>query len=113
VSPEEIKKLRQDLACSASDLGRTLGVEARTVVLWETGELFPTKRHVDQMNKLAEAGPTGVVRAARAKKGAVTGLARLSDPKLWEIVRKLAEHPALFDSVAKLADGYDDPASTD
>jgi transcriptional regulator with XRE-family HTH domain len=113
VSPEEIKKLRQELGCSASDLGRTLGIEARTVVMWESGELFPTKRHVDQMKKLAETGPSGVIRAAKPKKGAVTGLARLSDPKLWEIVRKLAAHPALFDSVAKLADGYDDPTTSD
>jgi len=38
-------------------------------------------------------------------------LARLSDPKLWELVRKLAEHPALFDQVSKLAEAYSDPTA--
>jgi hypothetical protein len=36
-------------------------------------------------------------------------MARLADPRLWELLRKLAEHPALFDQVSKLADAYPDP----
>jgi DNA-binding XRE family transcriptional regulator len=108
VSPDEIQKLRKDLSCSAHELGRTLGVDSNTVVAWESGELFPTKRHVEQMRAIREKGPDAIVRAPRGKQ-AKRGMERLDDPKLWEILRKLLEHPPLFDQVVKLADAYDDP----
>lgn len=110
MSPEELKKLRQDLSCSASELARALGVEAKTVVQWESGELFPTKRHVEQMKKLLESGPGAIPKLTRSKDKGATGMAKLADPKLWEIVRKLSAHPALFAEVSKLAAAYDDPA---
>ena len=109
MSPEELKALQKELGCTSSELALTLKIEPRTVVLWESGELFPTKRHVELMQKLRAAGPTAVVRVARGKAKATSGLPRLEDPKLWEIVRKLAAHPALFEAVAKLSDGYPDP----
>jgi transcriptional regulator with XRE-family HTH domain len=110
VSPEEIQQLRKDLKCSAHELARVLGVDANTVLAWEGGELFPTKRYVDQMRELKTKGPDAIPRMPRGRVRVKKGVERLDDPKLWEIVRKLLEHPALFDQVAKLADGYDDPA---
>ncbi len=110
MSPEEIQKLRKDLKCSAHELSRALGVDANTVLAWESGELFPTKRHVEQLRKIGEQGPDAIVRTPRGKAPPKQGVMRLDDPKLWEILRKLLEHPALFDQVAKLADGYEDPA---
>jgi transcriptional regulator with XRE-family HTH domain len=111
VSPEELKQLRKELACTAKELALTLGIEPKEVAAWEAGELFPTKRYVGELSALRKKGTTAVVRVAKGKAaGAKTGLARLSDPKLWELVRKLAEHPALFDQVSRLAETYADPA---
>ena len=76
----------------------------------ESGELFPTKRHVTAMAALRAKGPSAIVRAPRGKAAAKTGQARLADPALWKIVRKLVEHPALFDQVAKLSETFSDPA---
>jgi hypothetical protein len=59
---------------------------------------------------LKTKGPDAIPRTPRGKARVKKGVERLDDPKLWEIVRKLLEHPVLFDQVAKLADGYDDPA---
>jgi transcriptional regulator with XRE-family HTH domain len=109
VAPDEIQKLRKDLSCSAHELARALGVHANTVLAWENGELFPTKRHVDQMRAIRDQGPDAIARTPRGKQ-TKRGVERLDDPKLWEVLRKLLEHPALFDQVAKLADAYEDPA---
>jgi hypothetical protein len=35
----------------------------------------------------------------------------LTDPKVWELLRKIAANKALRDEVAKLAEKYPDPAS--
>lgn len=110
MEPEDIQKLRKELACTAKELATTLGVEPKEVAAWEAGELFPTKRYVTQMEKLRAAGPSAITRAPRGKAAAKTGQARLADPALWRIIRKLVEHPALFDQVAKLSDSYADPA---
>ncbi len=108
--PEDIKKLRQELECTARELADTLKVDQLTVLAWEKGEQFPTKRFVKRMEALRKQGPGSVVRIRRGRAKKKTGMARLDDPKLWELVRKLAEHPALFDQVVKLADRYEDPA---
>lgn len=108
--PEEIKKLRQELKCTARELADTLKLDQLTVLAWEKGELFPTKRFVKQMQALREQGPDSVVRIKRGRSKKRTGMARLDDPKLWELIRKLVEHPELFDQVVKLADHFDDPA---
>ncbi|GMV18087.1 MAG: XRE family transcriptional regulator [Polyangiaceae bacterium] len=113
MSPEELKALQKELGISASELARALKVEPKTVVLWESGELFPTKRHVELMRELRERGRDAFPRAPRGKSRGVTGMARLSDPKLWELVRKLAAHPGFFDQVAKLAEELPDPAKSD
>lgn len=110
MQPDEIQKLRKELSCTAKELATALGVDAKEVAAWESGELFPTKRYVTAMAALRAKGPSAIVRAPRGKAAAKTGQARLADPVLWKIVRKLVEHPALFDQVAKLAEPFSDPA---
>lgn len=110
VSPEEIQKLRKELACTARELATTLGVDPKEVAGWESGELFPTKRYVEAMAGLRERGPSSIARAPRGKAAAKTGSARLADPALWLVVRKLLENPPLFEQVLKLAEKYPDPA---
>jgi DNA-binding XRE family transcriptional regulator len=113
VLPADIKALRQELGCTARELAEALKVDQRDVLAWEQGELFPTKRYVSQMELLRRKGPAAIVKKPRGKAKHKTGVARLDDPKLWEVVRKLLEHPALFDQVAKLAEAFDDPAKPD
>jgi transcriptional regulator with XRE-family HTH domain len=110
VQPDEIQKLRKELSCTAKELAGALGVDPKEVSAWEAGELFPTKRYVTAMAALRAKGPTAIVRAPRGKAVAKTGQARLADPVLWRLVRKLVEHPALFDQVVKLSEAYADPA---
>ncbi len=88
----------------------TLGVEQKEVTAWEAGDLFPTKRLVEAMKGLQARGKDAVVRVARGKAAAKTGTARLADPLLWRLFRKLLDHPALFDEVSKLAEKYPDPS---
>ena len=112
MSPEDLKQLRKELSCTAKELALTLGIEPKEFAAWEAGELFPTKRYVGELETLRKKGPTAILRTAKGKPGpAKTGMARLADPKLWELVRKLAEHPALFDQVSKLAETYPDPGT--
>ena len=113
VSPEDLKKLRKELACTAKELALTLGIEPKEYAAWEAGELFPTKRYVAELEALRKKGPTSILRAPKGKGvAAKTGMARLAEPKLWELVRKLAEHPALFEQVSKLAEAFPDPAES-
>lgn len=108
VSPDEIKGLCEELACTTRELAATLGLEHKTVSAWLQGELFPTRRHVRQMQSLRSAGPSAVVRQRRGRK-AVTPMQRLAEPEFWGVFRKLLEHQALFDQVSKLAADYADP----
>ena len=111
MSPEELKQLRKELSCTAKELALTLGIEPKEIAAWESGDLFPTKRWVLELEALRGKGSGAIVRPAKGKAAAAkTGMARLADTKLWELVRKLLEHPALFDQVSKLADAYSDPA---
>lgn len=110
VLPADIQKLRKELACTARELATTLGVDPKEVTAWETGEQFPTKRYVQAMRALLEKGPSAITRQARGKAAPKTGMARLSDPALWRLIRKLVEHPALFEEAAKLSEKYPDPA---
>lgn len=112
MSPEEIKALRVQLRCTTKELARALAVEPSEVSGWELGELFPTKRSVDAMLELQRRGPDAIQRAPRGK-GVKLGLARLEDPRLWELLRKLCQHPTLFDATLKFASTYEDPAAAD
>ena len=113
MSPEDLKQLRKELSCTAKELALTLGIEPKELAAWEAGELFPTKRYVGELEALRKKGPSAIQRAPKGKAAATakTGMARLADPKLWELVRKLAEYPALFDQVSKLAETYRDPSA--
>lgn len=107
VTPEDIKALRKELACTAKELAGALGIDQATVLAWEAAELFPTKAFVDRMNELRARGPGAVPRKA---KGAADPVKSLGDPLVWELFRKLLTHKKLRDEVAKLAEKYPDPA---
>ena len=106
VTPEEIKALRKDLACTAKELAHALSIEQSTVLAWEKGDLFPTKAFVDKMADLRQRGPSAIPKKA---KGA-DPMKVLADPALWELVRKLVANKKLRDEVAKIAAAYPDPA---
>ena len=106
MTPDEIKSLRKELQCTAKELAAALGLEQKTVLGWEQGELFPTKQFVDKMNVLRVKGPGAIPRKA---KGA-SPVQSLRDPVAWELFRKILAHKKLRDEVAKLAQAYPDPA---
>lgn len=120
MSPEEIKQLRKDLNLSARELATSIKAETEDVWAWETGERFPTKRFVTRMLALRKSGAAKPASAAAAKpvspkasgSPGSAGLARLADPELWTLVRKLVQHPALFDRVVALAQQYPDPTAS-
>jgi transcriptional regulator with XRE-family HTH domain len=109
LSPDEIKALRKELSCTAKELAAALGVDQPTVLSWEKAELFPTKAFIDRMAELRAKGPSAIPRKGRA--GGADPVKSLADPKVWELLRKIAAHKKLRDEVAKLAEGYPDPAS--
>lgn len=105
MTPDEIKALRKDLACTAKELAHAMGIEQATVLAWEKGELFPTKPYIDKMNALRSRGPAAIPKKARGD----APMKVLADPVLWELVRKIVAHKKLRDEVAKLASAYADP----
>jgi transcriptional regulator with XRE-family HTH domain len=107
--PDEIKKLRDELGCSIGELSEAVGVDVKTLLEWEAGDRFPTKRHADKLQAVRLAGPGAIKRKPRGKKQQPTGVALLADPRLWTIVRKLVTHPDLVAEVERLAEKYDDP----
>lgn len=109
MSPEQIKALRQELSCSTRELATAVGVDQATLLAWEKGELFPTKKHVSRLEQVRAKGPDGIERRPRPG-AAVTPMAALADPALWELIRKLIAYPDLRRSAEQLAHGYDDPA---
>jgi transcriptional regulator with XRE-family HTH domain len=108
LSPDEVKALRTALQCSTRELGEAVGVDQKTVIEWEAGRLFPTKKYVDRMIALKEKGPSAIPKKARGANPPPMRV--LADPSLWEILRKLVAHKKLRDDVAKLAEAYSDPA---
>jgi transcriptional regulator with XRE-family HTH domain len=108
MSPEDIKALRKELSCTARELATALGIEQETVLAWERGDLFPTKRYVSEMEGLRRAGPTAI---PRQKKGAraASPMQLLASPDIWKLIRKLLVHPELRTAAMKLAEAYDDP----
>ena len=109
MAPEDIKELRKGLGCTARELGAALGIEQETVLAWERGDLFPTKRFVGRMEELRQKGPSAIPRKRR-KGAAAPPFQVLSDPELWKLVRKLVAHPELRVAALDLAASYADPA---
>jgi len=108
MAPEDIKALRKELGCTARELAAALSVTQETVLAWERGDLFPTKRFVTKMEELRQAGPAAIPKPRRG--GDRPPLKMLADPELWKLFRKLVAHPELRASALKLAEGYADPA---
>ena len=106
MTPDDIKALRKDLACTAKELAAALGTDQATVLAWEKGDLFPTKAYVDKMEGLRAKGPAAIPKKAKGASPMVV----LADPALWELVRKLVANKKLRDEVTKLAAAYPDPA---
>jgi len=105
VTPDDIKALRKDLACTAKELAQAMGIEQATVLAWEKGDLFPTKQYIDKMAQLRARGPAAIPKKARGD----GPMKVLADPALWELVRKIVHHKKLRDEVTKLASAYADP----
>jgi transcriptional regulator with XRE-family HTH domain len=108
VTPDDIKALRKELACTAKELAAALGVDQATVLAWEKAERFPTKAYVEMMSDLSAKGGGSIPRKAKAGADPIKSLA---DPLVWELLRKIAANKKLRDEVAKIADKYPDPAS--
>jgi len=102
---EDVKRIRDGLGCSMGQLAAALGVEVKTLLAWESGDLFPTKRHADRLRALERQGPSAIKKAS--PKGPTAGPDLLGDPRFWNVVRKLAANPELFAKVEKLSEGYE------
>jgi DNA-binding XRE family transcriptional regulator len=105
MTPDDIKSLRKDLACTAKELAHAIGIEQATVLAWEKGDLFPTKPLIDKMNQLRARGPASIPKKARGE----APMKVLADPAVWELFRKIVAHKKLRDEVVKLASAYPDP----
>ncbi len=100
----QIVALRQELSCTQRELAETLGLDAKIVQSWEAGELFPTKRLVQQLELLRQRGATAIVRKRR-RGHSQPALDPLEDPRLWSLVRRLVEDPELLEKVLRMAEG--------
>jgi transcriptional regulator with XRE-family HTH domain len=107
MTPGELKALRATLGCSTKELGKALGLEQETILSWEQGETFPTKRHVAMLEKLRAEGPKAFPKTSR--RAEPTPMALLASPEVWTIFRKILAHAELRRAVIHLAKGYDDP----
>lgn len=105
MTPEELKKARATLKCTAKELALALGEQPSTIAAWERGDEFPTKRSVDAIAALLEKGGDAIPK--KSKGG--DPFDALRDPDLWELVRKLVAHPKLRAECGKLAEKYDEP----
>lgn len=111
MSPDELRQLREELHCTARELAATLGIDSGEVAAWEQGERFPTKNIVLALTKLRSLGSVAVTRKPKRRgPSPLKGAARLADPVFWQLVRKIVEHPELFDKVRQIADTFPDPA---
>lgn len=108
MTPDDLKALRRELRCTARELGDALGLDQPTVLAWERGELFPTKRSIEAMAKLRAQGPAAIPRKQK-KTAPRSPLEALADPTLWRLIRKLLAHAPLRAEVDKLAEAYEDP----
>jgi transcriptional regulator with XRE-family HTH domain len=106
MSPDALKALRKELGCTARELAMALELEQATVLAWERGDLFPTKKYVDKMEELRAKGPGAVPKKMKGD----DPMKALTDPQVWLLLRKIAAHKKLRDQVAKLAATYPDPA---
>lgn len=114
MSPDEVRALRRELGVTARELARALEEEQETVLSWERGDTFPTKRLVTRMEALRAAGPSGMdaFRTKRRTAAALSPWAVLADPAFHRLVRKLMAHAELRKQVEALAEALPDPAAS-
>ena len=105
MQPEDVKRIREALACSMGELAAAVGVEVKTLLAWESGDQFPTKRHADRLVALEKEGPSSIKRFGSKKPPAGPDL--LADPRFWTVVRKLATNTDFFAAVEKLSKTYE------
>lgn len=89
---------------SPRKLADELGTDSSTVLAWERGELFPTRKACRQMEALRSRVPSVPASAPSSD----PDLAPLADPRVWAVVRKLCRHDAFRQRVFELASSYDD-----
>jgi len=106
MQPEDVKRIRDGLACSLGELAAAVGVDVKTLLKWESGDQFPTKRHADRLLALEKEGPTAIKK--RRTKNPPAGPDLLGEPRFWNVVRILAMHPDFFAEVEKNARKYED-----
>jgi transcriptional regulator with XRE-family HTH domain len=106
VKAEQIRQLRARLGCTVRELARALELEPRVVRDWEAAEAFPTKRHVQQLQRLDEAGPAAI--REKSAKGPATesrlDQSLLADPSFFLLVQKLVADPELYRRVLEMAE---------
>lgn len=93
-----------------------MGIDGGEVTAWEAGERFPTKKHVNELERLRERGPSAIVRLKRKRATPTppaTGFDLLADSALWLLVRKLVAYPEFFEQVQELAARLPDPAAAE
>jgi transcriptional regulator with XRE-family HTH domain len=105
MQPEDVRRIREALACSLGQLAAAVGVDVKTLLAWESGDQFPTKRHADRLKALEAEGPSAI---KKSSKSAPTGPDLLADPRFWSVVRKLATNRDFFAAVAQMAERYED-----
>src|SRR5690349_4837864 len=106
MQPDDVRRIREALACSIGELAAAVGVDVKTLLAWESGDRFPTKRHADRLKALEAQGPSAI---KRSRKGPPIGSDVLADPRFWTVVRKLATNRDFFAAVEKLSETYEDP----
>jgi DNA-binding transcriptional regulator YiaG len=104
VTGDDVKALRKELRLSIQALATSLKVEARTILAWEAGDLFPTKKHASAMLALvaqrkADERPS----PSSNSESNDDALSQLKNPELWDLVARLATDPEFFATVQRLA----------
>jgi transcriptional regulator with XRE-family HTH domain len=103
VTGDDIKALRKELGLSIQSLASQLKVETRTILAWESGDLFPTKRHVSALLDLTrKKDESGALPTPHSVEQAEL-VAQLENPELWALVVKLATDPVFFEEAQRLA----------
>ena len=108
MSPDEVRQARRRLRLTARALGEVLGVDGKTVMAWERGDAFPTKRYCDAIAR-TEREATAKQPKEREPAPSSASLAALQQPRLWALVAKLCAHPELLDAAEELAEDYELP----
>jgi len=105
MQPEDVKRIRESLSCSIGELAAAVGVDVKSILAWESGDQFPTKRHADRLTSLEKEGPSAIKRFRSSKPPAGTDL--LAEPRFWTVVRKLATNSDFFATVEKMSTEYE------